>query len=560
MEAQEYSSLESVFNKATAISEWERLLGKAYTVSDEIDRYNKVTKEDIVRVFNKYIKGTGAAILNTYPIIDPKDSVKSINPHAGETFPPNPEYKGLTYAPNPDNFDRSVRPTPAAPKTAKILDSYKFKLNNGVEFIGTNFNETPEITIRIELEGGEMLNPDLKKYGIAGLTAAMMNESTKNYTNEQMDAALDKLGSSISFSADKTGTYIQISTTKKNLDATLKLLEERLINPAFKDEDFKLVKKQTKEGIKSEDKSPQSMANKAYNSVLYGETVWGVSPTFKSVDKISLEDLKNYYHSYYSPSVAKIVIVGELSEQEAKTKFEFLNKWTGKQVTIPNIPIPETKESQFFIVNKAGAPSTVINMGYSAIKFDPYGDYFKNRIANFIFGGNFNSRINLNLREEKGYTYGIYSGFSGNKYKGEFTISSSVKRPATVLSVAEILKEFKNYVDNGITDKELEFTKSSLLNSEVMKYESPMQKAGFLSQMIKYNLDKDFTTKQNEILKKITKQEVNEQIKKSFLPSKLNTILVGDKTVIEMQLDKYTKDPKYSPYINNIKLKKLSID
>ncbi|GIV26761.1 MAG: peptidase M16 [Bacteroidia bacterium] len=560
-EAQQYDVLESVFNKSFAISEWERLLGKGYTISDEIDRYNKVTKEDIIRVFNKYIKGSGAAVLNTYPIINPKDSVKSVNPNAGVKFPPNPEYANLKYEPNPDNFDRSVRPVPGTPKTVKIPDTYKFKLNNGIECLGTSFNETPKVVIQIELEGGDLAHGDIKKIGLTSLVADLMNESTKNYTAEQIEAELDKLGSEIYFSAGKQSTNITITSLKKNLDATLKILEEKLFNPAFKEDEFKLAKKQMREGIKQQEKQPEQMANKAYYYVLYGENLYGLSASVKTVDNITLNDVKNYYEKYYSPNLAKVVIVGDITEQEAKQKLEFLNKWTNKNVTITPPPVPsEPKDGQTFIVNKPGAPSSVIMMGYPSIKFDAFGDYYKNRIANFIFGGNFNSRINLNLREDKGYTYGIRSYFYGDKYKGEFTISSSVKRPATIASVAEILKEFKNYVENGITDKELEFTKNSLLNSEALKYESPSQKAALLVTMAKYNLDNNFSLKQNEILKNITKDEVNNQIKKYFLPNKLNTIMVGDKTVIEMQLERLTKDPKYSPIINNLKPKKLSID
>ncbi|GIV28969.1 MAG: peptidase M16 [Bacteroidia bacterium] len=559
-ESQQYDILESVFNKSFQIAEWERALGKSFTISDEIDRYNKVTKEDIVRVFNRYIKGSGAAILNTYPIINSKDSVKSVNPNAGVKFPPNPEYANLKYQPNPDNFDRSIRPQPSAPKNIKVPDIFKFKLNNGIECAGTIFNETPKITIEIEIEGGDLAHGDIKKLGLASLTADLMNESTKNYSAEQIEAELEKLGSDITFTAGKQSTTITLTTLKKNLDATLKILEEKLFNPAFKEDEFKRLKKEMKEGIKQQDKQPEQMASKAYNYVLFGDNIFGQSASVKTVDNITLADVKNYYDKYYSPNLAKVVIVGDITEQEAKQKLEFLNKWTNKNVTINPPAIQEPKEGQTFLVNKPGAPSSVIMMGYPSIKFDPYGDYYKNRIANFIFGGNFNSRINLNLREDKGYTYGIRSYFYGDKYKGEFTISSSVKRPATIASVAEILKEFKNYVENGITDRELEFTKNSLLNSEALKYESPSQKASLLSMMVKYNLDKDFTTKQNEILKKMTKDEVNAQIKKFFIPNKLNTIIVGDKTVIEMQLDRLSKDNKYSPYINNIKPKKLSID
>jgi zinc protease len=202
------------------------------------------------------------------------------------------------------------------------------------------------------------------------------------------------------------------------------------------------------------------------------------------------------------------------------------------------------------------APSSVITMGYPSLKFDATGDYYKNRIANFCLGGNFNSRLNLDLREDKGYTYGIYSSFSGTKYSGLFKISTSVKRVATTASLAEIIKVFNEYVDNGITDSELEFTKSSMLNQEALKYEAPYQKAMFLTNIVQYNLEKDFTAKQNQLLKNITKEEVNQQIKKYFSTNKLTTVIVGDKTVVEGQL----KSSANKDVLTKVKLKKISAE
>ncbi len=563
IESSMYGVLSTVESKATVISEWERLIGKTSSLSDEIDRYNRVTKDDITRVFNKYIKGAGAAVLNTYPIMNPKDSVKSINPYANVKFETPAEYKGLTYAPAVDKFDRAERPKAGDAKPVTIPDYFTSKLPNGINVIGTKNTETPEITIVLTMDGGSLVLPaeQLKKLGVAELTASVLNEGTKNFTTEQISAELEKLGSSISFNANKNATTIQVSSLKKNLDATLKLLEEKLLNPGFNAEDFKLAKKQYKESVKNDETSANTMASRAFNFALYGNSVLGLDPSIKTIDNIELADVKEYYNKYYSPSVTNIVIVGDIDEKDIISKLSFLNKWQSKEVKIQPITEPVTPtEPQFFIYNKYGAPSSVITMGYPSLKFDATGDFYKNRIANFVFGGAFNSRLNLNLREDKGYTYGIRSGFSGGKYTGTFAISSSVKRPATALSLAEIIKEFKNYQENGITDKELEFTKSSLLNEEALKYEAPYQKAAFLSNIVKYNLDKGFTNQQNQILKNMTKDDVNAQIKKYFDVNKLTTVVVGDKAMIEAQLEKASKDAKNKEVLNKVKLKKISID
>jgi zinc protease len=562
-ETDQYGGLSSVMEKGTIISEWERLLGKSSTISDEIDRYTKVTKEDITRVFNKYIKGAGAAVLNTKPVSSPKDSVKSINPYAGVNIPTDPQYNGLSYAPNPDKFERSTRPVAGAVKPVKTPDFFTYKLNNGLSVIGTKNTESPEVTILITMEGGSLVLPadQVKKLGVAELTANLMNESTNKYTTEQISAELEKIGSSIRFNASKTQTTINVYCLKKNLDATLKLLDEKLLNPAFKEEDFTLAKKQYKESIRNEGTSPNTMAEKAFNQALYGNSVMGNDPSLKTIENVSLQDVKDYYKNYYTPTGTNLVVVGDVEEADVKAKLEFLNKWAAKEVKIqPIVEMATPQEPQFFIFNKDAAPSSVIMMGYPSIKYDATGDFYKNRIANFIFGGNFNSRLNLNLREEKGYTYGIYSGFRGDKYTGKFVISSSVKRSATAASLAEIMKEFKKYQTEGITDKELEFTKNSLLNEEALKYESPYQKASFLANIARNGLDKDYTTKQNQLLKTMTRDEVNQQIKKYFDANKLTTVIAGDKDLIQIQLDKMAKDKQNKEVLDKVKLKKITVD
>lgn len=552
-----------VSSKSLIISEWERLIGKSSNLSEELDRYNRVTKEDITRVYNKYLKGSGAAILNTYPLIDQKDSVKSVNPYSGMTFSANPEYKDLAYNPIPDKFDRSLKPAAGASKTVKVPDYFSTKLNNGLSIIGTSNSETPEVTMILTIDGGSLVfgSDKLKKLGLAEMTANLLNEGTKNYTTEQIAGELEKLGSSIGFFAGKSSTTVRVSCLKKNLDATIKLLEEKLLNPGFREEDFKLAKKQYRASIKDDETNANVIAGKMFNYSLYGNSVMGLQPTTKTVDNIELADIKEYYNNYYSPSVANLVIAGDINEKEIIQKLDFLNKWQAKEVVIlPVLDPPAPTEPKFFIYNKDLAPSTVIQMGYPSLKFDATGDYYKNRVANFVFGGSFNSRLNLNLREDKGYTYGIRSGFSGGKYNGTFGIGCSVKRSATALSLAEIIKEFRKYETSGITDAELEFTKNSLLNQEALQYEDIGQKAAFLSNVVRFNLEKDYTVKQNQILKSMTKEDVNQQIKKYFDSNKLTTVVVGDKWIIESLLEKAAKDASNREVLNKVKLKKISID
>ena len=181
---------------------------------------------------------------------------------------------------------------------------------------------------------------------------------------------------------------------------------------------------------------------------------------------------------------------------------------------------------------------------------------------NFSFGGSFNSRLNLNLREAKGYTYGVRSGFSGNKYNSAFSISTSVKRVATAPAIVEILKEIKSFTQSGsINDEELTYTKNSMLNSKVRGYESTFQKASFLSRVIEYNLDKNYTQRQAEVLNSMTKEDIHNLAVKNIDMSKMSIIIVGDKESIERQLEnKKSEINAIYPEINVGKVKSINLD
>ncbi len=554
---------ENVESKSYMLEEWERLVGKPFNLSDDLDRFNKVTKEDLTRVLNKYIKGAGAAVVDVYPKMASKDTAKSYNPYAGMKLGDDPEYANLKYIMPVDNFDRSKHPEGTASKTPKVPEYYTHDMKNGLKVLGTMEAETPKVVIYMQIEGGDLvLKPEeTKKVGISELTAQIMNEGTQNYTTEQISAELEKLGSDITFSGSKENTTITIECLKKNLDATLKLFEEKLLRPKFDAEDFKRVKKQYKEGLRDEKTNPQVLASRAYDNILFGNSPFGTFPVVKNVEKLELEDVKDYYTKYYSPSVTALTLVGDISEKDVLPKLEFLEKWAAKEVIIkPAVAALLPAEPQIFIVNKDFAPQSVISMGYTSLPFDATGDYFKNTIVNFAFGGSgFNNRINLDLREDKGYTYGIYSHFSGNQYNGKFTIGTSVKRAVTALALKEIMKDAKEYLDNGVTDEEVSFTKSSILNSEALKYETPYQKALFLNKIAKFKLDKDFTVKQAQVLKGMTKDDFNQQIKKAY---KLNMaiVIVGDKDIIKDELDKVLNIKDANEPLKSVKVKNFTLD
>ena len=550
MRSEIMNGLSSIQGKASQLTRWAYLTNEPYNFQKSLDRYNNVTKEDVIKVYNRYIKNKKAAIIDYTSIpFGSTDSVQSINPNAYMPFKKDKQYDNLVYNRGNDNFDRSIRPTPPSAKPVNIPTFYEGKIKNpvsetnkGINYIGTETNEIPKIDILITLEGGDLLVQDeIKKVGLASLTAMMLEEGTKNYSTEEISLQLDEIGSTISFNGSDRQSTIYISSLVENIDKTLQVLDEKLFNPGFRKDDFKRVKKQYRESINNSKKSANYLGSTAAKQKMYGKSIRGVTETVKSIDKLKLDDVENFYNKQYNSSLASIVIVGDMPQSEIVPKLDFLNKWEGSDIIINRDLLKEDINGrQIYIVHKPG-PQSMIMIGHHGPKFDVTGEYFKSRVMNFAFGGAFNSRLNLNLREDKGYTYGINSRFSANESDGTFYISTSVEGEATDSALTEIFYELENYVDNGITEEELKFTKNSIANSDALRYETTFQKANFLSRIQRYNLDKNYTSLQREELLKLNTNDIKEIAKKNLDKNNLIVVVVGNKYSLKKKLAKFGK-------------------
>jgi zinc protease len=408
------------------------------------------------------------------------------------------------------------------------------QFKNGLRVMGTRNTEIPSVTLQLTIRGGHRLEQaDPTKAGIASLTAAMLNEGSQKYSGEEFTAALNRLGSTVQVLAGEDNTTVQVQSLTKNLDQTLALVEERLMRPRFDATDFARIKKQTLEGIANQNTQPRIIANKTYSRLLYGpDDIMSipVSGTQKSVESITLDDVKQFYAANYAPNISHLVAVGDVEQQALLPKLSFLQNWSRKEVALPaDKPATKPNKTKLYFVNKDDAAQSEIRIGYLALPYDATGDYYKSYLSNYILGDAFNSRVNLNLREDKGYTYGAFSGFSGSRYTGPFTANAGVRADATAASVKEFVKEIDNYRKNGITDEELEFLKSSVGQNDALRYETGQQKAGFLARMLEYDLTPDYLKKQTEILQKLTKEDVKANVEKYLPLESMVLVVTGDK-------------------------------
>ncbi len=541
IEAQQINGLQSVSGKVSQLAAFQTFTGNPNKIADNIKMYQAVTKEDVMRVYKEYIKGKHAIFLSVLPKGQEKMIAAADNFKIDSSVYDAPDYgyAGLKYIKAKDNFDRSKTPGNGANPTVKVPKFWRKDMPNGVKMIGTETNEIPTVTITITIPGGHLLQAnDTAKVGLAGLFSSMMNEDTKNYTAEQLAVELQKLGSNVSVGSNFDGITFSVQTLKKNLDKTLALVQERMFNPKFTEASFSRIQKQRLQGFKQSKADPAAVADLVFAKMNYGpNSILSMSEdgTEHTIGNLKLQDIENYYKNYMTSQGVKVVIVGDVKQEEVLPKLTFLDKLPNKKVDLPKVNglASNIDKTKVYMVDIPKAAQSQFRVGYATgLKYDATGDYYKSRLMNYALGGDFNSRLNLNLREDKGWTYGARSSFSANEYTGDFEFSSGIRADATDSALVEVMKELKNYSENGITESELGFMKNSLGQRDALLYETGFQKAGFIGRILDYNLPANYVDQQNKLLAKLTKKEIDAVAKKMLSPDKMNILLVGDKAKI----------------------------
>ncbi|MCE1199468.1 MAG: insulinase family protein, partial [Marinilabiliales bacterium] len=441
-------------------------------------------------------------------------------------------------------LDRSIKPTNGPDPDVNVPKPWTASLSNGMKIWGITQTELPLVQYVIKIEGGHKMDK-MEKAGLANLVAAMMNEGTLNKTPEQLEDAIGLLGANIRINADNEEISVEVGSSGfrssggmlvRNFEKSLQLVEEMLLEPRWDKEQFALVKSRIVNGLRRSSASPEYLASKTLNKLIFGDNVLAteVTGTEKSVAAITLDDLKEYYANYFSPAVSKLLVVGNIDKDRVKKALASLEKnWKSKAVTIPAVKMPSAPEkSAIYFVDVPGAKQSVISIGAPSIpRSDP--EFYPAYVANYKLGGSFNGVLNLILREEKGFTYGARSGFSGAPDYGVFIASSKVRTNSTVESVTIFKTEMEKYRQLA-SQEYVDFTKSSLLKGNALRFETLSGLMGMLSTMADNQLPFDYIKKEESYVKALTTETQQKMAAKYIDPAKMYYVVVGDaKTQME---------------------------
>ena len=540
-----YNSFESVQSKAFTLAEYNIYAGDPEFYKKDLANIQAVTMADVKAVFAKYIKGKNFVETSFVPKGETRLIVDgSVN--AGvveEDVTKAAEVKDVPAAEEATvrtvtKLDRSIKPTAGPDPEVTIPKPWSAVMSNGMKVWGITQSELPLVQYTIKIEGGHKLDTPVKA-GVANLVAAMMNEGTKSKTPEQLEDAIGLLGANIRVNSDNEEITIEVGSSGfrssggmlvRNFEKSLALVQEILLEPRWDEEQFPLVKSRIINGIRRNSASPEFLATKTINKLIFGDNILAIetSGTMKSVASITLDDLREYYSKYISPSIAKMLVVGNIDQARVVKALGTLNsKWAAKSVDIPKISIPAAPEkSQIYFVDVPGAKQSVISIGTPSIaRSNP--DYYPAFVANYKLGGSFNGVLNMILREEKGFTYGARSGFTGTDDYGQFIATSKVRTNSTVESVSIFKSEMEKYRKVN-TQEYVDFTKSSLLKGNALRFETLSGLMGMLNTMTDNNLPDDYIKKEEAYLKGITIEKQLEYTNKYIDPSKMYYVVVGD--------------------------------
>jgi zinc protease len=529
-----YSSISSVLGKATRLADYNIFAGSPDYMATDLENNLKVTKDDVWRVYNKYIKGKNYVVLSTVP--QGKTDLESPNSPGFVVPQESIEKQGVkrdvgTYdaKPIPSKIDRTKQPALGVDPMVNVPEIWTGKTSNGMKVYGIKHTELPLVQFSIILKGGMILD-DRDRIGTANLTARVMNEGTKTKTPVELREAIEDLGATISFNAGESSITLSGSCLASKFPATFALAKEMLFEPRWDEKEFVLAKDQIIQTLKRSERTSTAIASRVFDKIVYGaDNILANQPmgTQKSIESITIDDLKNYYAKYFSPSVAKIMILGDMSKDKAVAVFDGLSDWKSMEVKFPDVTVTNVAKPGVYFIDMPDAKQSVFNVGHLGPRYaDP--DYYKAVVMNHRLGGDFNGILNMILRETKSFTYGARSAFSGTEYPGTFLASTSVQSNAT-LETAQIIKEEIAKYRQGIAEQDLQNVKSTLLKSNTGRFETLGQLSQMLAPVVLYDLPFDYIKQRENIVRNMTVEDVKVLAQKYLQPDKMVYVIVGDK-------------------------------
>lgn len=538
LETRIYDQLQDVNDKAQLIARFEAATGRADFADVYLARLRAVSADDVMRVYRTYLKDRPQLAISTVPLGSPGLALANSVPArvAEEAIvqnaeaPIDPAAEIARYTPTPSKIDRKAEPPFGAPPVVVAPPSWTATLANGLKVSGIESAELPIAKFEIAFDGGRLFDNPAKP-GAANLLAEWLPRGTARLTPADFDKALKDLGATVEMRAEDERLLLSGSTLARNLGATLALVEEMLVTPRWDAGELALVKAATIGDIQAGRAEPARVAGRIADLVNHPGSVLAADPlgTEKSVTAFTAADIKAFHARNLSPANARFRIVGAVDKAGVTTALAGLaSRWTAPPVAVPTLAriAAPAKPALYFHDIPDAKQSYIVFSGPGPRRSDQ--DYYPATAANFILGGGgFASRLTQQLRETKGYTYGIRSRFDGGRQVGEFQINSPVRSNVTLEAVT-LARDITGSFGKTFTAEDLQLTKASLARARARAFETSDAKLGLLADIGDFGRADDFVAADAKALADLDLPQVQALAARYFDTDRLNIIIVGD--------------------------------
>ena len=437
-------------------------------------------------------------------------------------------------------FDRRKIPVPGKAPELRVPAWTQSKLANGADFVASEKRDLPLVSFTITFMGGANQFEPPYKTGLASMTASMMSEGTTSRDAESLSKALQLLGTTVSTGIfDESGSIGFVSASSK-FPQVLDLLADILVNPTFPAASLERIRAQRLVALTQGKSQPDTIAARAFPRILYGtDHPYGRVTTEESLKSIAREDVAAFHKMYFQPARALVSVVGDVDSAVIKSLIEkALAAWPegGERPVFKYQALPAAKKTAIYLVDKPGAAQSVVSIGQPGPpRSTP--DYFALQVMNTILGGMFQSRLNANIREDKGYSYGVSSDFDYGKGPGAFSTGGDIVSEQTAAALVEFMKELRG-IQGGrpVTTDELATAKRSLIQGLPSAFDSVSSINGALAGMWDQGLPEDYYQLYAKKIAAVTKADVLRVAKQYIDLKRLSIVIVGDRASIEAPL------------------------
>jgi zinc protease len=497
--------------KSDLLNQYNTFLGEPGKFEEDLARHRNVTKESLKEAVNKFINHKKRVLVR---------------------FQPEKSGRPSTVA-----LDRTKEPPLGAEKSFKAPDVATAKLSNGMDIFVVNLPDLPKVSVSFTTRAGSIADPNGKN-GLAAMTNRLMERGTKSRNALQIDETLGNLGTNLGSGAGRESAGLNMEVLTRNLGPALGVMADVAMNPTFPAEEFEREKKRALDGLAQAANNPNAVANRvAYMLAFgkdhpYGKPTSGLPETVKGITRA---DIESFYKNYWKPGSSAIVFVGNVGLAEAQAMAEKnFGSWSGGTAPKVNIPAPAPAEKgKIYMIDRQDSAQTVVNHILPAPKRKA-GDYYSLTLANAVYGGGFGTRLNLNLREDKGYSYGVFAFPNQFAEGGIWLASGGVQTDKTKESVVEFMKELKNIAgEKPISQTELDVARLGKIRGYAQQFESYGRIGGQITTLWLNGLPLSELQKEPDEWAKLGLPAVNATAAKYANPDGTMLLLVGDQAKIE---------------------------